>query len=396
MTVSKSKLLMAVYDQIEFNGRALRAAEALAGDYEVTVISLASKKDYINPKFRLLSIVLPRIRGLKVACLFWFWFRMIMIAAWERPAIVYSHNFFLTLGGWLAARAARARFVYDAHELMILAPNIPLACGERSSYSRFFYSLERWTIHRADLVIAANRERAQLMKEHYALAEFPTVIGNIPAENTMPLYSLEDVIKQYPRLRRSGRLRLIYQGDMSLLRGIGFFVRAVETIADRCELLLIGGGCDLPAIQNMIDRSPVRYAFIVLGRIPQAVLSSITVTGDIGIVTYPSDGLNNIYCASNKIHEYAQSGLPVLATDQPPLRAAVEQYGIGLTITAGEKDPAVAAARILELVDHLDLHRQALKRFCDDHRWADETKRLISAVKGPLVPPTLRSPRAAA
>ena len=89
-------------------------------------------------------------------------------------------------------------------------------------------------------------------------------------------------------------------------------------------------------------------------------------------------GLNNIYCAPNKLFD-APAGLPVVATDQPPLRRLLENYGIGRLI--GEHDsPEQIAEVIREVAENKKTYVKALTRFLTDHRWEEETERVREAI----------------
>src|SRR6185295_8246597 len=85
---------------------------------------------------------------------------LVRFARSHRPSVVYGHDFFMALPAWLAAKACDARLIYDAHELII-----PGALGGQSGgfRERFWYWLERTIVNRADLVIAANAPRAEVM-----------------------------------------------------------------------------------------------------------------------------------------------------------------------------------------------------------------------------------------
>jgi alpha-maltose-1-phosphate synthase len=180
----------------------------------------------------------------------------------------------------------------------------------------------------------------------------------------------------------------VYQGDMALERGLEVFVRAVETVGDRCQLLLVGGGPDLEALQALAQSSARPDTVIVLGRVLRQDLHAIIATGDIGIVTYPDEGLNNHYCASNKVIEYAQAGLPMLTTDQPPLLSAIAEYGIGVACPRDGRTAQGVAEKMLLLGENLEAYRRRLPHFCRSHRWTDEAERLLGAIAR-LVPPAV-------
>ena len=88
--------------------------------------------------------------------------------------MIYAHDYFTAFPSRISAFLTGALLVYDAHELIIPEENFRL--GLRS---KFFYWLEKLSLGRASLVIAANSERAELMKEHYGLSSAPIPIKNI-------------------------------------------------------------------------------------------------------------------------------------------------------------------------------------------------------------------------
>lgn len=48
-----------------------------------------------------------------------------------------------------------------------------------------------------------------------------------------------------------------------------------------------------------------------------------------GISVYHKRNLNNLYCSSGKVYEYVYEGIPVAASDNPPLKHLIDRYRIG-------------------------------------------------------------------
>lgn len=61
---------------------------------------------------------------------------------------------------------------------------------------------------------------------------------------------------------------------------------------------------------------------------------------DIGILTYVSDtgSINPIFCAPNKIFEYARLGMPMLCNDIPGLKYTVESSDMGYCCDINDTD----------------------------------------------------------
>jgi len=144
---------------------------------------------------------------------------------------------------------------------------------------------------------------------------------------------------------------------------------------------LIGDGPDRGRIAQIIQESGLSEDVVLLGIVPHEELNEILARCAIGIVTYPETGLNNIYCAPNKIIEYPRAGLPVVTTGQPLLQSLLERYKIGAVCRRNAHTTTTEAARtILSVVDSLAAYRRNLQRFLNDHQWTDEAKKLLNAV----------------
>lgn len=372
--VSKISFLLILFGSLEYDGRVRRMVEVLSSLGNITLVDVALEGTHSSVRsidgIKRVSILLP-LGASQVMRHLRFWLAALRVGRDIRPDIVIAENFFTTLPGWLVAKASHAALVYDAYELIIPEPNQPM-----SWRNRFWYSLERWVVPRADLVIAANQERAQRMAEHYRLVRVPGFMRNIPVQKSIPVEERE-LLATYPALvRRSEDERMIiYQGHISLDRGIGRFVEAMAYLPAQYRLVVVGDGFDLERLKVQGQPLEQEQRFATLGAVPNQLLAAITQQADVGIVTYPYEGLNNIYCAPNKIFEYAQAGLPVVATDQPPLKFMINQYGIGELVSQYD-DPAAIASVLSRVVENRASYCERLPLFLADHRWEDEATRV--------------------
>lgn len=372
------KILAAVYNTIEHDGRVRRAAEAVSECAAVHVLAIDSGAAYSNPHFkvtRVAPIQIPIIGKLVNYPIIWFNF--IRLAQRLLPDVIHAHDYYMSLPGWLAARLSGAKLIYDAHELFIPEPG---QCMKARDY--FWYLLERWAVLRADVVIAANEERGKLMQGHYNLSETPVVVKNIsPAPPVLTPGQIAEVLSHFPSIRRKAcdRCRLVYQGNVSIDRGVERFIKAVEDMPNGYRMIVIGDGPDFAGLRDkyraLADVGKVNF----LGKISGYNLPILLAACDIGIVTYPFEGLNNIYCASNKVFEYAQAGLPIIATNQPPLINIASEYGIGECITQEATQIEIADV-IYQLASDIDEYRSRLPLFLSNNTWSHEASRLKNVV----------------
>lgn len=377
--LSESKertFLVYLFGTLEYDGRAQRFAGVLGSLGRVFLVDVAGGSGSVVQGSVAVrrSVYLPGGAGVLRRHLR-FWRVALAEALRRRPCFVVAEDFYTVFPAWLASLLTGAPLIYDAHELIIPEP------GLRQRWRhRIWYRLERSAVRRAALVIAANEERARAMGRHYRLSQTPVVMQNFPPEPA-ETPGMETVLKRYPRLVRSypeERL-LLYQGHVDLERGLDRFVRALDHLPLHYRLLIAGGGPHLEALRDLGGSLVKCGRLALLGRIEHRDLSQITAAADIGLVAYPFQGRNNIYCASNKIFEYLQAGLPVVSTDQPPLRRLVEKYHLGRLI--GEEDsPARVAEAIQEVAENRRCYLESRTCFLKGHRWSDEAARVRGAL----------------
>lgn len=370
---ARPRMVMLLYGPIEFDGRVRRAADALADDFDLTVLTLDRHAPATNGRYRTEPVHIPRrwLRG--PARYAWFCTVAGRRVRQLRPDVVYAHDYYLVGPGARLARRAAARLVYDAHELIIPTP------GQRPSLrERYFYACERRHIHTADLVIAANHRRAELMQQHYRLAECPLVIRNLPVGDLSVLSSRQD----HPRLAccPPGTVRCLYQGDLGPERGLSRFIAAMEHLDERFHLLIVGGGAGEAPLRRRAHRSPAAERIHFLGRVPHHELLALSAACHVGLMAYPSAVLNHVYCAPNKVFEYAAVGLPAVAFGSHYLCDLINGAGIGIALAVAEASPQ----RLADCIRQVEARRAALaengSRFASANRWADEADRLRRAI----------------
>jgi glycosyltransferase involved in cell wall biosynthesis len=93
----------------------------------------------------------------------------------------------------------------------------------------------------------------------------------------------------------------------------------------------------------------------------------ITKLARIGFLTYfPITGnieqiLNVLYCAPNKVFEYAQFGIPMLSNALPALNHIYSEYKCGLSVQSF--NPKKLAEAIVEIDENYDFYSSSSKSF---------------------------------
>jgi len=88
--------------------------------------------------------------------------------------------------------------------------------------------------------------------------------------------------------------------------------------------------------------------------------------------------LNYRYCLPNKIFDYIQAGIPVLASDLPLLKNLVERFKIGETLST--REPKHLAMQIESVVENKVDYEKGITRASKEYNWNKEKKILIDFI----------------
>lgn len=369
----KGTVLMVVFGETIYDGRVLRAAEALSHEYRVVLAGLGSCPLRPTVPVHYIQVRLPS--GSRWLRHLLFFIRTVRIALRIRPSVVHAHDYFVALHGWLIARMTGAKSVYDAHEFL---PGIK----ERSRLRHWlFLLLEQISIKRYDLVIATSQERARAIKDHYGLRELPVIVSNFAGVEEEILESSQDEQATNYELQDAlqyGLPLVVYQGTMDVRsRCLDNLLRAFTGLRDNCVLLMVGDGPNLDYLRKLSDDLGLKERVFFTGRLSKPQLMSIMRAASIGVVIYSNREVNNLLCTPNKIHEYARAGLAVVTSNQPPLVQMLSAHPIGKPFDPHQ--PTTIQQAIGTVLSNLDTYRSRIPEFLAQHNWSKEKSRLLEA-----------------
>ena len=190
---------------------------------------------------------------------------------------------------------------------------------------------EKAMVKRADIVICANKERAEIMQKEYALPVEPLVYENLRQLEYESDADLEAAKKKFASFLREDEVRLISTSGCHLSRTNDVLVRNLKNVTKKCRLFIAGDSPveDENEIQRLAAEDHVNEVTF-LGRVNQTELKYLISQCQIGIVNYGQYDTNNKYCASGKLYEFLYEGIPVVTTTNPPLKNFCDKYHVGI------------------------------------------------------------------
>lgn len=368
----KKKALMGLYTELIFDPRAKKAIEIIKDKYDLIVITKGTKNvNYDDKNYKVKQVFASRNKFLKYFGHFKIWGIFIFESIKQKPKLIYCCNYFMIIPSIISAKLLKVSSIYDAYELMF-NDNKKL-----SKRDKIWYKIEKTLIKKFTIVIEANEERAKLVKEHYGLKYTPEFINNYPKKNVTKIES-NKIIKMYPQLKRNSynEKLIIYQGALALERNLKYFIQAFTYLPNNYRMIMVGDGTDKDKINSLIIELGLEDKISLIGKVYQHQVYSITRNCDLGIVSYSFDGFNNIYCAPNKVYEYAQAGIPIIATNQPPIISIIKNSKIGEYVEYfnNKIEPIEIAKKIQYIIENINIYKENVDIFAKENTWESKDR----------------------
>ena len=190
--------------------------------------------------------------------------------------------------------------------------------------------IEKWGIKRADIIICANLERAQIMQEVFHLTRMPVVYENLRQLQYSDESAIQQQQEKFARYVHEDEFRIISSSGCSTSRTNDVLVQNLDSVVRNCRLFLVGSSPekDRQVIEKLIAEKKLNNVEI-LDQLNQDELKYLISVCHIGIVNYHQKDTNNKLCASGKVYEFIYEGIPVVTTTNPPLKRMCDENGIG-------------------------------------------------------------------
>lgn len=336
-----TRVILAVTNDLVTDQRVHRSCMALhQAGYHVTLVgrllpeSLPLQRPYRTHRMRLLF----RKKAVFYAE---YNLRLFLFMLFSRAHIFYANDTDTLPAAFLAARLSGRKLFFDAHEMF---PEVP-ELASRPRIKAVWTSIENLLIPRVDGAVTVCRSIADIYSQRYHI--HMDVVRNVP------LRDAEAPAPSHP-LPAHGRKVLLYQGAVNLGRGIEPMIAAMHYLPD-CLFVIAGIGDKYRELQAEVQRRQLSDRILFLGRLPLEELRSVTAQAHLGISFLENLGLNYYYSLPNRIADFVQARVPVIATDFPEIRSVVQQYQIGTLVP-----PEVTALQSYQPEQLADIIRSTL------------------------------------
>lgn len=294
-------------------------------------------------------------------------------ATYFNPDIIHVHDLPQLKAGCLVKRALKIPLIYDAHELY---PEIDtLTIKQKKRLKR----LESKLIKQCDKVITVNEFIADLMEKRYKVSNVDVIYNaTLPIHGQTHKYNLFRENLPIPQ----NAYILLFQGWMSKTRGIQDLVKSMESVVKDVHLVLMGYGEVQDELREIMTQLNLKDRVHILDAVPQNELLKWTSSADAGIIPYQPIDLNNYYCSPNKLFEFIQAEIPIVANELPFLKKIVQENSFGIVADLNNPDQYAKAINLMFAnMNHFNRFKENLKKRSGEFSWEVEEKKLKEIYK---------------
>lgn len=228
-------------------------------------------------------------------------------------------------------------------------------------------------------VIVPEINRAYITKTWWKLDKTPIILPNKPYSLSIP--DIPEDIKPYiEMMEKETRKIVLYQGVFYKDRNLKPVAKAINELKETYCMYVMGRDSDIR--KELCEEYP-EVKYIPFFDPPYHLL--ITQRANVGLLPYvPSNSyhfsvLNALYCAPNKIFEYAAFGLPMIGSDVPGLLIPFKMYNMGFCYKEGSAEEIKSLLN--EINDNYDVMSESSKKYYSSVDFDEIVDSILKKVK---------------
>ena len=293
--------------------------------------------------------------------------RLFFFLLFHRAHLLLSNDLDTILPNYFISRLKGIKMVFDSHEYFTETPELV----GRPKVQKVWKRIEGFVVPKLDEMITVCDSIAELFREKYGVKVH--VIRNIPPRKALPPRGDKETLG----LPTDKHLLILQGSGINIQRGAEELVQAMAFLDD-CFLMIIGGGDVLPILKQMVEDQKNTDRVRFFPRMPYQQMMAYTQLAELGFCLDKDTNLNYRFSLPNKLFDFIQAGVPIVASHLTEIEKIIRQYDLGLFIENHE--PATIAATIREALSNearSERWRQNLAIAAKDLCWENEEQKLL-------------------
>ena len=334
------KHLLILTPDVKIDRRTVQMCQSIISRFDIrcTIIAALKEEDSfttemlqvkrIDPhktkKYRVPGSAWKPESGFNLEEFYWLHFQYLHMAMEENADYLMCCDLPVLPAAVYAAKFKNIPLIYDAHELY------PEQAIFTEHKRQLYTKVEREFAPYPSLIITVNESIAEEMAKRYGIRKPEVILNALDAPDTFDIHHRYNYFREKLPVSEDTKI-VLFQGGYSPHRNLDLFVKSAKFLDNNdVVLVLMGFGeyqSELEAIAEN-DRMLNKRVFF-FPAVDQSVLLHYSASADVGIIPYPHTDLNSYYCTPNKLFEFIQAGLPMIAQNSPELNRFVLENGIG-------------------------------------------------------------------
>ena len=372
MFTTKKIAFVSVINDLVTDNRVNKSCMALIEcGYDVTLVGRKLSNSLPIPNWTFKTIRLKMI--FKKGPLFYFFFnlRLFFVGLINKTDLFYVNDLDTLAPMFLLSKLKKKPLIYDSHELFCEVPELKSSRIKKSIWQK----LEGYIIPKLQTCITVNDSIAKIYEAKY----------NVPFHIIRNISDFDQSFIPKSRVQ----LSLPEDKKIILLQGAGINVdRGAEELIDAMEfvqnavLYIIGSGDVWENLkQKVFFNKSIQNKVVLINKLPKSELINYTFNADIGLSIDKNTNLNYLYSLPNKIFDYIQAEIPILASRLPEIENIILQYKIGDFID--DHNPKTIANKLNEMLysQQLSSYKKYLAIAKKEITWKSEKEKLLTIIK---------------
>lgn len=357
--MDKYSMLFIVYDNIHHDERLLETLRIFSTKWKIRVVSFTKDVPYCD------SCVVTGGGKINLVDFYRLAFREIRQFKGE---VVYLHD--NHCGPLIKSVIKRKKkIIYDSSEMYFDKISHNIKEFIRDKLGNYF---EGRDLKLCDVVVAANHERATIMKDRFGLKTKPIVFDNV--HKILDAYNVLECENKYSKYISEKKHLICYFGGIQKKRGTYDILDSVLKLGGE-YFLLVGGKAEKAEIahfNDLVEASTDKNAAYI-GFLSRGELRFLLSKCEINISIFDMSCVNQIFCASGKVYEGLFEGIPVLTSPNPSFKALCDEYGVGIATDD-------YAEGIKSIIQNYEQYKENVKKFIETYPYDARLENYLNAV----------------
>lgn len=369
--MDKKKIIVAVSNDLTYDQRVRKVCQSLIDEgYNILLVGrLRKNSNPIDRPYKTKRLKLIFENGpLFYAMLN---IRLFLYILFHKCDAIHSNDLDTLLACKTSAKLKGKPLVYDSHEYFLGVPEIQ----DRPKVKKVWTRIERSIFPKLKHVFTVNDSIAKLYEKDYGIR--PQVVRNIPNKNSLPALKTRAELG----LPENKKIVILQGAGINIDRGAEELLEAIATMDD-VLLLIVGTGDVINTLKERSKKEDLKDKVIFTGRLPYNEMMQYTQASDVGVTLDKDTNINYKYSLPNKIFDYLNAGIPVLATNLPEIKNIILTYDVGLLIN--DLNPETIKIGLQTIWKEKERYRSLTlnaKNASDELNWENDASRLITTYR---------------